>query len=125
MDKRTFNVAGPCDTKKNYMLDTSRRLNGDIILYIDDGQYFVIHAARQTGKSTLLLDLGDQLNASGKYYALYCSLENAYSLTDIEQGMFSILNGIKNVLTNLHFPEAYTHHFSQAVTKRLRQPQAN
>jgi hypothetical protein len=39
---------------------------------IDQEQYFVIHAARQTGKTTLLMELAQDINAAGSYYALYC-----------------------------------------------------
>ncbi len=35
-------------------------------------QYFVIHAACQTGKTTLLPDLAGELNDSEAYYALMC-----------------------------------------------------
>ena len=40
---------------------------------IEGKQFFVIHAARQTGKTTLLNALEQALNASGRYHALYCS----------------------------------------------------
>jgi UDP-N-acetyl-D-mannosaminuronate dehydrogenase len=38
---------------------------------IEQEQYFVIHAARQSGQTTLLLELARQLNEAGNYYALY------------------------------------------------------
>ena len=72
-----FNVAGPCIESYHYMLDATERLHNEIIELINSQQYFVIHAARQTGKTTLLLDLASKINKAGKYYALYCSLENA------------------------------------------------
>jgi len=38
-----------------------------IFKLINQEQYFVIHAARQSGKTTLLLELAQQLNQAGEY----------------------------------------------------------
>jgi AAA+ ATPase superfamily predicted ATPase len=72
------------------MIDAVSRLK-DVSQLINLGQYFVIHAARQSGKTTLLLDLTGQLNRSGKYYALYCSLESVQGIVDPEKGIPAIL----------------------------------
>jgi AAA+ ATPase superfamily predicted ATPase len=56
------------------MIDAATRLKG-VEQLIDMKQYFVIHAARRSGKTRYLQDLAKRLNAGGKYYALYCSLE--------------------------------------------------
>ncbi|MDR3122128.1 MAG: AAA family ATPase, partial [Clostridiales bacterium] len=74
--RRIFNVAGPCNPQDHYMIDAVRRLGAEVFSLVQDKQYFVIHAARQTGKTTLLRELTRRINADGKYYALYCSLEN-------------------------------------------------
>jgi predicted AAA+ superfamily ATPase len=58
------------------MLDALARLGDEIFKLIRDNQYFIVHAPRQSGKTTLLLELTRRLNAEGQYYALYCSLEN-------------------------------------------------
>jgi predicted AAA+ superfamily ATPase len=42
---------------------------------IDGGYYFVLHAPRQSGKTTCLKALVDNINSKGEYYALYCTLE--------------------------------------------------
>jgi AAA+ ATPase superfamily predicted ATPase len=75
-----FNVAGPCIEGRHYMLDATERLHDEIVGLIDSEQYFVIHAARQTGKKTLLINFANKINKEGKYYAVYCSLENVQSL---------------------------------------------
>jgi hypothetical protein len=93
MDK-FFNVAGPCIAKLHYMLDAANRLQG-IEGLIDHQQYFVIHAARQTGKTSLLLDMVQRLNASGNYCALYCSLETVQGITDAKEGIPAILSSLK------------------------------
>ncbi|MDR1331161.1 MAG: ATP-binding protein, partial [Tannerella sp.] len=66
---RYFNIAGPCNRASHYMIEPSTRLQG-VEQLIDMAQYFVIHAARQSGKTTYLNDLAERLNASGRYYAL-------------------------------------------------------
>jgi hypothetical protein len=94
---KTFNIAGPCRPRKHYMLQTRERCQG-LIELIDEEQYFVIHAARQTGKTTLLLELTRQLNEGGEYYALYCSLETVQGIDDPKEGIPAILKVIKTRL---------------------------
>jgi AAA+ ATPase superfamily predicted ATPase len=100
---RYFNVAGPCVPEKHYMLDAINRL--DMVLpLIEQEQYFVIHAARQSGKTTFLLEMKKKLNQSGKYYALYCSLENVQGADDAEKGISGILGCLKRAVNNSTFP---------------------
>jgi len=65
---RYFNVSGPCNYRDHYMVEAATRLKG-VEQLIDMNQYFVIHAARQSGKTTYLKDLARRLNAAGKYQA--------------------------------------------------------
>ncbi|MDR1052873.1 MAG: hypothetical protein LBL39_01750, partial [Planctomycetaceae bacterium] len=90
---REFNIAGPCNSARHYMINASTRLQG-VEQLIDDEQYFVLHAARQSGKTTYLQDLTKRLNAGGKYYALYCSLENAQNVVEPERGIPTIFDCI-------------------------------
>jgi hypothetical protein len=50
------------------MLDTTARLHSELVGLINDEQCFVIHAARQTEKTTLLLNFANKINKEGKYY---------------------------------------------------------
>ncbi|MDR1878692.1 MAG: hypothetical protein LBQ64_03920, partial [Bacteroidales bacterium] len=101
---RYFNVAGPCNKAKHYMIEASTRLQG-VKQLIDMEQYFVIHAARQSGKTTYLNDLTERLNAEGKYYALYCSLESMERVVEPEKGIPEIVRKIKNVLRVSNIPQ--------------------
>ncbi|MDR2466306.1 MAG: ATP-binding protein, partial [Prevotellaceae bacterium] len=65
---RYFNTTGHCNREKHYMIEPSTRIDG-IEDLIDTEQYFLIHAARQSGKTTYLLELAKRLNAGGRYYA--------------------------------------------------------
>ncbi|MDR2130161.1 MAG: hypothetical protein LBP56_03180, partial [Odoribacteraceae bacterium] len=88
---RYFNIAGPCNSAKHYMIDASARLKG-VEQLIDMEQYFVIHAARQSGKTTYLQDLTKRLNAGGNYYALYCSLESVQGVIEPERGIPAVFD---------------------------------
>jgi len=93
--KKYFNIAGPCNHEDHYMLPSESRCKG-LAELIEQKQYFVIHAARQSGKTTLLLDLVRNLNDSGKYHALYCSLESVQRIDDPEKGIPAIVKRLKS-----------------------------
>ena len=71
---RWFNIAGPCKADKHYMLPPTSRLP-DLSMLIEQESYFVVHAPRQTGKTTAMLALAQQLTASGSYTAVMLSAE--------------------------------------------------
>ena len=71
---RWFNIAGPCNPKKNYTLSTTSRLP-DLSMLIAQESYFVLHAPRQTGKTTAMLSLAKQLTDTGNYAAVMVSAE--------------------------------------------------
>jgi hypothetical protein len=71
---RWFNVAGPCQADIHYMLPPTQRLP-DLARLIEQRSYFVVHAPRQTGKSTAMLALAQQLTDSGRYAAVMLSVE--------------------------------------------------
>lgn len=96
--KKYFNTSGPCWPDKHYMLPTTERCEG-LLPLIARQQYFIIHAARQTGKTTLLMDLMQQLNQSGDYYALYCSLEVADKIVDPKEGIPAIVKRLRTQWT--------------------------
>ncbi len=73
--KKFFNIAGPCLPEKHYMIPPDRRL-GQIRELIDKESFFIIHAPRQTGKTTLIRSLSRKLTAEGKYAAVTVSLES-------------------------------------------------
>ena len=67
-----FNQAGPSVSELNYMIDPLIRINlANIKRLIAQQRYFVLHAPRQTGKTTCLLALMAHLNEQGRYRALF------------------------------------------------------
>jgi type II secretory pathway predicted ATPase ExeA len=71
---RWFNTAGPCNPDNHYTVSSKSRLPGIDRLIRQQG-YFVIHAPRQTGKTTAMLSLAQELTAAGTYTALLVSVE--------------------------------------------------
>ncbi|MFM6376659.1 MAG: AAA-like domain-containing protein, partial [Microcystis panniformis] len=71
---RWFNIAGPCSDDIHYMLSPTVRLP-DLEELIQQRSYFVLHAPRQTGKTTAMLSLAKQLTDTGNYAAVMVSVE--------------------------------------------------
>ncbi|MDQ5910193.1 MAG: hypothetical protein QG599_2289 [Pseudomonadota bacterium] len=75
---RFFNTEGPIRPDDHYGLPPLQRWDLDEILtLIDQKKYFLLHAPRQTGKTTCLLTLMEFLNREGRYRAVYANLETA------------------------------------------------
>src|SRR5215468_11115730 len=71
---RRFNTAGPCRPEYHYMIPPLGRLPEAPGL-VEQMGYFVVHAPRQTGKTTTLRALAEELAAGGDYAALCFSCE--------------------------------------------------
>ena len=82
--RKKFNIAGPCFPDRHYMLPALDRLP-EVRRLVEDEEYFVIHAPRQTGKTTALKALVREINAKGEQFALYCTLETLQGATDPEK----------------------------------------
>ncbi|MDR3000299.1 MAG: ATP-binding protein [Fibromonadaceae bacterium] len=93
--EKYFNIAGPCHPSKHYMLDPLRNIGEELANLISRGHYFVIHAARQSGKTTLIKEFARKINAEGKYYALYCSLEKIQEITEAREAIPEIIDVLK------------------------------
>ena len=74
--ERFFNTAGPQKPDINYCIDLLSRFDlDDILRLIQQQRYFVLHAPRQTGKTSCMLALRDFLNAKGDYISVYANVE--------------------------------------------------
>ena len=93
---RFFNTAGPVNSEDHYCLAPLNRFDTEEILFlIEQKKYFVLHAPRQTGKTTCLLELMDYINKKGKYKCLYCNVEAAQAAReDVKRGIRAILSQI-------------------------------
>ena len=80
---KRFNTTGPCFPDEHYMMPALDRLPG-VRELVSGGDYFVVHAPRQTGKTTALQALVSEVNAKGDMFALYCTLESLQNATDVQ-----------------------------------------
>ncbi|MCP4153156.1 MAG: ATP-binding protein [bacterium] len=91
--ERFFNTAGPIIQEDHYHIPPLSRLDLEHVLsLIQQKKYFVLHAPRQTGKTSLLRSLMTYLNKEGHYTCLYINIENAQAAREnVEKGIRSIL----------------------------------
>ena len=89
-----FNIAGPCRQGEHYMLSPGLRLEA-IRPLVDKKAYFVVHAPRQTGKTTGLRALAAELTGEGRYAAVLASCKRASSYgDDVEGGITTIVESL-------------------------------
>jgi hypothetical protein len=72
----------------------------DIKFLIDNKYYFLLHAPRQSGKTTIMRAAVDSLNEEGKNHALYCDLEHLSDIQDETIGMRKILASLDGALAD-------------------------
>jgi len=84
--KKFFNIAGPCRAELHYMIDPLQRLEG-VQTLIEGQHYFALHAPRQTGKTTYIYSLMQQLNKQGRYTALTVNIQTAADARDSREAM--------------------------------------
>ena len=87
--EKFFNVAGPCFPAKHYMLPALDRMP-EIRRLVEQEMYFVVHAPRQTGKTTAVQALVDEINDKGEMIALYCTLETLQKATNPARAAMAI-----------------------------------
>ena len=95
---RFFNTSGPVVAEDHYCIPPLERLNlVEVRRLIRDKRYFVLHAPRQTGKTSALLALRDLLNAEGHYRCVYVNVEGGQALReDVEQVTRTLLAGLSS-----------------------------
>ncbi|HFA48600.1 MAG TPA: ATP-binding protein [Bacteroidetes bacterium] len=113
--RKYFNIAGPCNSNDHYMVSAIER-NKNVLSLIEQGQYFVIYAARQTGKTTLVKSLVHHFNSQNDYYALYCSLESVQVFTEPNVGIPEALNNLKFAVNYSKLP--HRQDFAKGLDKK-------
>ena len=93
---RFFNTAGPVVPEMHYCVPPLERLDADeLLLLIRQWKYFVLHAPRQTGKTSTLLALRDELNADGEFRCVYINVEGGQSAReDVGAALRAILSAL-------------------------------
>ncbi len=98
---RFFNTTGPCDPADHYMLPTEPRLP-EVRPLIDKALYFVLHAPRQSGKTTCVRAFARALTAEGRFAAIHASCEEGQAAgSDAEAGVDVVIRSIDEAARHL------------------------
>ena len=109
---RKFNTEGPVIAEDHYCIPPLERFDlGEILELIRDKRYFVLHAPRQTGKTSTLLALRDLLNRGadlsagrpgGEFRCVYVNVEAAQAMReDVERALRVILGELASQARSL------------------------
>ena len=112
--QKKFCIAGPIIPSRHYFI--AHRLDWDEIKsLIDDAEYFVLHAPRQSGKTTAIREIAKRIINEGEYAALVINVESAEAAgSKVEKALIAVVNLLAAALTE-QLPE-YTN-----VALRLRE----
>ncbi len=102
---RTFNTAGPVRAHRHYQIAPLSRIDlEDVLGLVRDEKYFVLHAPRQTGKTSALLALRDLLNAGevGDFGCVYANVENGQAMRE------NVAEAMRTVLAELAYQASVT-----------------
>ena len=94
--KKHFCTAGPIIESDNYFIPSLSRIDlQDVVDLIINKKYFVLHAPRQTGKTSLLLSLRDYINESGNFYCVYVNIEAGQATrNDVDKVIKGVVSSI-------------------------------
>ena len=95
-DVPKFNTEGPVVAERHYCIPPLERLDlAEVLELVRDMRYFVLHAPRQTGKTSVLLALRDLLNsgAAGDFRCVYVNVEAAQAAREAVDRAIHIILG--------------------------------
>lgn len=92
-----FNTAGPMKPELHYCIDPLTRFDlEEIESLIRQNKYFILHAPRQTGKTSCLLALRDYINKQGEFYAVYANVEGGQAMRNqVEE----VIDGVIDIVS--------------------------
>ena len=91
--------------------------------FIEKKYYFILHAPRQSGKTTSIIEFVKHLNQKETYKALYLSTEPAHGLlNDVKESIRAILEEFLNQIM-IFLPEEKTaiEYLQKVLKKAIRQ----
>ena len=88
-----FNTTGPVNKDDHYCIDPLSRFDlEEIYRLVEQKKYIMLHAPRQTGKTSYLIAFSDYINREEKYRSLYLNVEAVYTgHNNLEESMKGIL----------------------------------
>jgi len=103
---RFFNTTGPCNPWDHYMLPPADRLVGaQLHRYIRDKLYWVLHAPRQTGKTTFLKSWAIEINSDAEAAACYVSVERCQGVSEPERSIPVICEAVADWSASYELPQ--------------------
>ena len=94
---RFFNTTGPCNPDRHYMVPPESRLvRAQLDRYIESELFWVLHAPRQTGKTTFLQSWMRAINSGDKAKACYVSLESCQGVSEAERAIPVVCAAIRS-----------------------------
>ncbi|MFT4929833.1 MAG: hypothetical protein ACI8WB_005968, partial [Phenylobacterium sp.] len=120
--QRLFNTEGPIVIDDHYHIDPLHRLDWEEVQFlIGAKKYFVLHAPRQTGKTSTLFSMMHELNQSGQYVAVYANIEGAQAArNNVDMGITAVCEAIADQAAAWNVTESLQTILSE--TKRNRSP---
>ena len=117
---KMFAIAGPVDPERHYFLPHRLDWN-EFNTYIEGMFYFVLHAPRQSGKTTAIKELTRMINKADKYIAVYINIENAQAARDkVEKALISIIETLKySIIESLNDHEKTIAYFDDIINQRV------
>jgi len=106
MSEIHFNTSGACVPGKHYMIDPVERFSGVRGLTTNE-KYFILHAPRQTGKTTTMIEFAEKLNAEGDYIALYINIEAGQAVRNDVDKVNGIIIRAFRTRARVHLPKQY------------------
>ena len=94
--EKFFNTTGPCNPEDHYMLSAKDRLVGvSLERNLKNKLYWVLHAPRQTGKTTFLQSWMREINSGEEAIACYVSVERCQGISEIETCIPAVCEAIR------------------------------
>lgn len=113
---RFFNTTGPCYPERHYFLPPASRLrHSRLERYIKDQLYWVLHAPRQTGKTTFLQTWMREINESEQAIACYVSVEVCQGIPEVERAIPGICEAVCDYASKM-LPREYVPTLSKDTT---------
>jgi hypothetical protein len=112
--EKFFNTAGPIKQDLHYFIPMEQRWDLEEVMHlIRQQKYFVLHAPRQTGKTSAMLDLVEVLNREGVYQAVYANLEASQGAKEnVARGIRAVVVEIASRLDYFHQSPLLENHIS-------------
>ncbi|MEM7533450.1 MAG: ATP-binding protein [Chloroflexota bacterium] len=109
--QREFNIFGPVYSHIHYHVERTE-VKSAVHKKVENGRYFTLNAARQTGKTTIFREVIAELEATGEYFGILLSFEGlrGHSQARFYEELTSILTDrnlpiLKNLVNHENLPK--------------------